>query len=503
MRSSGFGLGKKPQSNEPKRQPPTSADLTQLLTSCRKAPDKIFSFTWVTPNKPNSLSTLTVMAAGSQRGDRRGWSGSAADNAGGGDAEWKLTQDNNGVTSVVFAMRSSDAYLIHTLLDEAAVSGSPAPIHSATPAAAPEQSYESEQAVEQPTYGGAAPKASTQSSLQEGSLRQLNIRKLLESYNEQKTTGRLIVDLGNLQTEVFLASGEPVHAKCINSLSQSRDTVGDAVLIELLTWKDGTFKLQEGWPAASKSISSPLHMFLSGSVTVPDPAVAAAAAATAAAPATTNSAAAPAQSSGYGSTPAPMPTQSSAPAQPAQAPAQNFAMPGGSAADDFGQVDDLIGSIYPALIEPSGLLKYGMLLMLVKSEFVRQTNARNNSFCFASVGVEPANGAQLTDAALGKIGERFEKVCRPLDTIAYAGNSRFYILLPQHDNESAHVVLKNFINNVLAIPLDTGLHGSSMAMTVGLAEVPRDGTEFQQVFNKAGGLRTQATKEKKIVSSSF
>lgn len=501
MRSSGFGLGKKPQSNEPKRQPPTNADLTQLLTSCRKAPDKVLSITWVTPNKANSLSTLTVMACSSQRGDRRGWSGNAADNAGGGDAEWKLTQDNNGVSSVVFAMRSSDAYLIHTLLDEAAVGGSPAPIHSAAPTLASEQSYESKQAVEQPSYGGAAPKTSPQTSLQEGSLRQMNIRKLLESYNEQKTTGRLIVDLGTLQAEVFLASGEPVHAKCINSLSQSRDTVGDAVLIDLLTWKDGTFKLQEGWPAASKSISSSLHMFLSGSVTVPDAAIATAAAAT---PATTSCAQSSSQALGYGSTLAPTPSQTSPAPQPAQVPAQHYAMPpGGSAADDFGQVDDLIGSIYPALIETSGLLKYGMFLMLVRSEFVRQTNGRNNSFCFASVGIEPANGAQLTNAALGKIGERFEKVCRPLDTITYAGNSRFYILLPQHDNESAHVVLKNFINNILAIPLDTGLHGSSMAITVGLAEIPRDGTEFQQVFNKAGGLRTQATKEKKIVSSSF
>ncbi|HEY9684219.1 MAG TPA: DUF4388 domain-containing protein [Oculatellaceae cyanobacterium] len=502
MRSSGFGLGKKPQSNEPKRQPPTSADLTQLLTSCRKAPDKVFSLTWVTPNKSNSLSTLTVMAGSSQRGDRRGWSGSAADNAGGGEAEWKLTQDDNGVSSVVFAMRSSDAYLIHTLLDEAAVSGSPAPIHSAATKVSSEQSYESEQAVEQPLYGGASPKTSTQTSLQEGSLRQMNIRKLLESYNEQETTGRLIVDLGTLQAEVFLASGEPVHAKCINSLSQSRDTAGDAVLIDLLTWKDGTFKLQEGWPAASKSISSPLHMFLSGSVSVPDPPVAAAAAATTTA--TTSSTQSSSQVSGYGSTPVPTSSQAASAPQPSQAHTQQYAMPsGGSSADDFGQVDDLIGSIYPALIEQSGLLKYGMFLMLVRSEFVRQTNARNNSFCFASVGIEPANGAQLTNAALGKIGERFEKVCRPLDTITYAGNSRFYILLPQHDNESAHVVLKNFINNVLAIPLDTGLHGSSMAITVGLAEVPRDGTEFQQVFNKSGGLRTQATKEKKIVSSSF
>jgi hypothetical protein len=501
MRSSGFGLGKKPQNNEPKRQPPTSADLTQLLTSSRKAPDKIFSLTWVTPNKANSFSTLTVMAGGMQRGDRRGWSGSAADSAGGGEAEWKLTLDDDGVTSVVFAMRSSDAYLIHTLLDEAAVSGSPAPIHSAAAPAALQQSYESEQ-DERPSYGGAATKAPAQSSLQEGSLRQLNIRKLLESYNEQKMTGRLIVDLGNLQAEVFLSSGEPVHAKCINSLSQSRDTVGDAVLIELLTWKDGTFKLQEGWPAASKSISSPLHMFLSGSVTVPDPAVAAAATA-AATPATASSA--PSQHpQGYGSTAAPMPPQQSSAPEPMQAPPQNHAItPGSSASDDFGQVDELIGSIYPGLVEPSGLLKYGMFLMLVRSEFIRQTNARNNSFCFASVGIEPANGAQLTNAALSKIGERFEKVCRLLDTITYAGNSRFYILLPQHENESAHVVLKNFINNVMAIPLDAGLHGSSMAITVGLAEVPRDGTDFQQVFNKAGGLRTQATKEKKIVSSSF
>ncbi len=475
MRSGGFGLGKKQnRGGDIRRTPPSTADLTQLLSSCQKNPEKAFAISWIKQNNENCVYTLTVVITGPAR-DRRGWSQSAIDNSGVGEAEWKLSQELDSLRSEIFSMKCSDAYLIQTLIDEALATGT-TPFASGAgapaPVAAAQDNYEYQQLSQNPPTPAATP------GLHDGYLRQTPIRKLLETFNQNKTTGRLIVDIGTVQSEVFLTAGEPVHAKSSHSISQGRDTIGDASLIDLLTWKDGTYKFQEGWPAASKSITSPLSMFLAGQVSMPDPAAAA-------------------------STPPPGQQSGGAGQAPASAPAQsaaivNFqAVPGSQ--DDFTLTDDHIGSMYASLIDGYGLIRYGMLLMLARSEFLRFEKAQI-PFCFACIELQLPAGVQITGPALTKIGERFEKVCQPLDTLSFAGGQRFFALFPQTSAAAAAQNIKQFVNNIVAIPLDTNLHGSVVKLTAGVSEMPRDGVEFQQIFETACGLRQQATPEKKIVA---
>jgi hypothetical protein len=504
MRSSGFGLGKKQsRGDDIRRSAPTSADLTQLLASSQKNPDKVFSISWQFADKPNCTYTLSVANCGSSQRDRRGWSSNAIDNSAIGEAEWKYFQETDSLRSDIFSMRSSDAFLVQTMLDESAaadslqakVTGMPAEVAASGSSNEGQSSYES---------GGREAQQPSSPPVQEGSLRKTKIRALLESFNQNQTTGRLICDVGTVQSEVFFTNGEPVHAKSCHSISQGRDLVGDASLIDLLTWNDGTYKFQDGWPAASKTITSPLHMFLAGQVTVPDPASAAPAPAAApAAPMRTvqkTQQEIPVTSENrdfdYGQAPPPVGSL----VQPTSFGSVNQLTAGSP--DDFSRVDDLIGATYSSLVESSGLLKYGMFLMLVRSEFVRYEKGKQ-PFCFASIELELPPGAHLSDGALGKIGERFEKLCQPLDTLAYAGQSRFYALFPQAESITASTAIKQFMNNIMAIPLDSNLHGSAVKVTAGISDVPRDGTDFQRIFQHANGLRSQATQAKKLVTSSF
>jgi hypothetical protein len=501
MRSSGFGLGKKQsRGDEIRRTAPTSGDLTQLLASSQKNPDKSFSISWQLANNPNCIYTLSVANCGqASRGDRRGWSSNAIDNSAIGEAEWKYFQEVDSLRSDIFSMRSSDAFLVQTMLDESAVAGSPQSKVTGMPAEVAASPYSNDG---QGGYESNEPQQPAAPAVQEGDLRYTKIRALLESFNKNDSTGRLICDVGTVQSEVFFTNGEPVHAKSCHSISQGRDLVGDASLIDLLTWKDGTYKFQEGWPAASKSIHHPLSMFLAGEVTIPQPAAAASAPAPSPAPTartvqkTQQEIPAPSDNFDYVHAPAPVGSLM----QPAGIGAMN--QPQAGSPDDFTRIDELIGATYANLVESSGLLKYGMFLMLVRSEFVRHEKGKQ-PFCFASIDLELPPGAHLSDGALGKIGERFEKVCQPLDTLAYAGQTRFYALFPQIESITASVALKQFMNNINAIPLDANLHGSAVKVTAGISDVPRDGTDFQRIFQHSNGLRGQATQAKKLVSSSF
>jgi hypothetical protein len=501
MRSSGFGLGKKQsRGDEIRRTPPTSGDLTQLLASSQKNPDKTFSISWQFASKPNCVYTLSVANCGSAQRDRRGWSSNAIDNSAIGEAEWKYFQETDSLRSDIFSMRSSDAFLVQTMLDEAAAAGAPQTKVSGMPAEVAASPYFDDSQGTHDTGGREPHQAAT--GVQEGSLRHTKIRALLESFNQKQITGRLICDAGTVQSEVFLMNGEPVHAKSCHSISQGRDLVGDASLIDLLTWQDGTYKFQEGWPAASKSITSPLHMFLAGEVTVPEPATATAPPPPAAAPARTvhktqqEIPATDSRDSEYGEVSLPVGSL----IQPDSFSSGSHLEAGSP--DDFSRTDDLIGATYAMLVEPSGLLKYGMFLMLVRSEFVRFEKGKQ-PFCFASIELELPAGAELSYSALGKIGERFEKLCQPLDTLAYAGQSRFYALFPQSESITASTAIKQFMNNIMAIPLDANLHGSAVKVTAGVSDVPRDGSDFQRIFQHANGLRNQATPSKKLVTSSF
>jgi hypothetical protein len=453
--------------------------LTSLLAQSQKALDKPFSLTWHAATGDGSQYVLSVVnfSAHAQK-DRRGWSSSAIDNSGVGVAEWKLHHDVDGKRTEVFSVHSSDAYLVQSVIEEAlmegAAPGKNQPLGSSSLAAPAAQSGEGSQS----TAAAAAAPAAEKSAFLEGNLRQVSPRKLMENYNTTKTTGRLICDIGTVTSEVFFTDGEPVHAKSCHSIYGDRDKVGDEVIIDLLTWKEGDFKFQDKWPAASHTVTQSMEAFLSGTAS--------------SASAADHSEAASSSSSSAAT------SSSAAPASKAAAPIPRSTASSPSSPDDFSNTDEIIGDTYLSMIEASGLLKYGMFLMLARTEFAR-FEVGKVPFCVAAIGL----GADvlISDEALGKIGECFEPVGQPLDILAYASRTRLYALFPHSTCATAATSLKHFINNVQSTALESGLHGSNIRITIGICEVPRDGADFQQIFEDSCKLRRAATPNKKIVTS--
>ena len=480
-----FGLGKKQQARaeEAKPQPPTNADLTQLLATSQKSVDRPFTLSWQKPGEP-ALYVLSVVTHGAQH-DRRGWNASAIDNSAIGAANWKMHSEIDGKRVQLFEMQSSDAYMVQSVIDEILAGGSEPPAVVQEPG---EDSWikvanaPAEQAGAPPSYGGAAISETDHAGTinsgqpqQTGNLRQTPIRTLIENYVSSKATGRLICDLGTVTSEVFFTDGEPVHAKSIHSIYNDRDMVGDNVVVDLLTWKEGDFKFQNGWPAATRTIHSSGADFLAGKVNIS----ATAGGTTAGAP-TNSSAATVNNTSRPQALPPPMPSRSVNP-------------------DDFSNVDDLIGATFAGLVEPSGMLKYGMFLMLAKTEFARHELSKS-PFCVAAIGLEAQSGG-LNYESMSKVLECFEAAGQPLDVISAATQSRLFVLFPHSSGAAVATSLKQFLNNLRATALETGVHGTSLRVSVGLCEVPRDGVEFESVMNLACRLRLAATPERSIVLS--
>lgn len=547
MRSSGFGLGKskKPQEEATKKQPPTNADLTQLLGMSQKSPDRTFHYNWHSPDQ-TKMYYLNVITHG-KADQRKGWAVSAHDNAAVGAADWTLQADIEGRRQQLFNMQSSDSYMVQSVIDEILVDGQAGGSPAAAPldeqwadknvrpseheasggppayggaAAASVSSYGGAAAAQAPSYGGAAggspaPSyggapadsyggaaastyggaaesshggsagggsyggASAQSSgtgggagsLESGSLSVTPIRTLFQQFVSSGSTGRLLIEQGTVESEVFFTNGEPVHAKSVHSIYRDRDMTGDSVVVDLLTWTAGNYKFQNGYPAATRTVHASADDLLAGKVAVAPPASAAAAAA-------------PAQASA----PAKLPGNS---APPIPLAAKIKVDP-----DDFSNADDLIGETFTNLIEPSGMLKYGMFLMLTRTEFARHEMSRT-PFCVAAIGLE--GQGVLSYESIGRVQECFESAGQALDTISAATGVRFFALFPHCSGTTAAATLKQFLTNLQNVQLGNGIHGSALRMSVGLCEVPRDGADFETVMNRACKLRLSATPERRIV----
>jgi GGDEF domain-containing protein len=88
--------------------------------------------------------------------------------------------------------------------------------------------------------------AVSSSSLQ-GNLSEMQVSGLLQSISINKMTGKLVVRQELDSVQVFFEEGQPLHA----STSQM---VGDAALMEMLTWEVGTFSFSPGERTAERSI---------------------------------------------------------------------------------------------------------------------------------------------------------------------------------------------------------------------------------------------------------
>jgi GGDEF domain-containing protein len=84
------------------------------------------------------------------------------------------------------------------------------------------------------------------SSLQ-GNLSEMQVSGLLQSISINKMTGRLVVSQELDSVQVFFEEGQPLHAA-------TSQMVGDAALMEMLTWEVGTFSFAPGERTAERSI---------------------------------------------------------------------------------------------------------------------------------------------------------------------------------------------------------------------------------------------------------
>jgi GGDEF domain-containing protein len=97
----------------------------------------------------------------------------------------------------------------------------------------------------------------------EGDLKNLQMPNLLQSINLAKMTGKLDVRSRVENAEVFFQEGIPVHASL-------KDTVGDAALVELITWTSGEFRFWADERTVERSVNKRLDAMLMEGVSLLD-----------------------------------------------------------------------------------------------------------------------------------------------------------------------------------------------------------------------------------------
>jgi GGDEF domain-containing protein len=100
-------------------------------------------------------------------------------------------------------------------------------------------------------------------SILEGDLTNLQAPNLLQSVNLAKMSGRLDIRSRSETAEVYFQEGVPVHCAV-------KETLGDAALIELVTWKAGEFRFWPDETTSLKTITKRLDMLLMQGVTLHD-----------------------------------------------------------------------------------------------------------------------------------------------------------------------------------------------------------------------------------------
>lgn len=228
---------------------PSEGDLRRLLNMAQGQPGNTFQLPWV-HQATGALYTLSCSDTGVP--------------------EWTLTT-GIGVQSVtVWKHLTGDLELINNLVWMESSGGSAPP---SKPAGFSDLSdlVKSELEKDAQTRGvpleprpGASPsasavsaekpKAASASSLQ-GSLKEMQVSGVLQSISMTKMTGKLVVDSNSYDITVFFEEGTPVHAV-------SMESIGDAAIMDLLTWDEGQFNFIPMERTADRSINRRLEAIL-------------------------------------------------------------------------------------------------------------------------------------------------------------------------------------------------------------------------------------------------
>ncbi len=257
---------------------PGQDKLKQLLAAALK--NSSAQVSWDHANH-EMMYTLTVTCSTIK--ERRGWErGKTGEMVA---PEWTLYQiRENGKDRVDhWRMASADIAIIQNLLDESRTlntSTQAAPPPESAPPAAKDSYAKQSSTFQSKTFVNLSEPDSTSQTTQtdrtstgvnlSGQLNEVDVASILQSISLCKMTGRLNVYDSSQQIEIFFNQGELIHAVSSPLMDTSKGTRGEAVLLEVFTWDDGSFQFQHGWQTAERTVQKHLQNLVLEGATLRD-----------------------------------------------------------------------------------------------------------------------------------------------------------------------------------------------------------------------------------------
>jgi GGDEF domain-containing protein len=353
-----------------------------------------------------------------------------------------------------------------------------------------------------------------------GALAEEDFTGVLQSISLCKMTGRLDVQDRVHQAELYFENGVPVHASYQNSLALGTGnvTVGDQVVLDVLTWESGNYFFHRSRKTSEKTIKRKLEaLMLAGMVLVDysnyirkngvnaDTVLQLAAASisddeveerlSAGVPVDLNLQKKLFKEIDGTSTLGDI-VQRLQVGKSAWLPIIfNFvsseligidsALPESHDKNAAVQVDHAsITHAARQLVRPeTGLLSYPLFLNFLKHEIAR---SKFGGTPFSISIFELSNrGEPLSNTALQQVASCFDGMKREFDMIGHSRTFDFALLLPLWGDEDTRVFCQDFHNALLAMGLDGVTNNEDLYVRFGIATVPEDGIGLESLLVEA------------------
>jgi GGDEF domain-containing protein len=228
---------------------PVRQNFVDLLTAAFKQAGSTVQLPWINDAKQESMTLgCTVLENGAE-------------------PEWILTSGLGMHSQVVWSFNTSDAALIENMMfdgservEQSNSSTSLSNLKSIVDQAANEteqrafSEYESMQVGKNKSKGV---------STLHGNLTEMQVTGLLQSVSINKMTGELVIQDGDFRINMFFEDGVPVHAV-------SPQSVGELAIMDLLTWEVGDFKFTPLERTPEKTVHRRLEGILMEGVSLVD-----------------------------------------------------------------------------------------------------------------------------------------------------------------------------------------------------------------------------------------